>query len=189
MPDNSDAQRYSEFMKIVERVYGLLERKIGNKLDLYKVIVDGDILKDHLSDEYKAKPESFTKENIIEEFLEFLGYGIESRAGESELKKAFGINYPDYKLIASQDFYALVEAEPLNTNLYSEDHGVKQVENWIGNKACTTDYGIATEGFRWILIEYSLEKSKTRKIKEVDLSIFFKEKMGIRTLRHEKDKK
>jgi hypothetical protein len=58
-----------------------------------------------------------------------LGYGIESRAGESELKKAFGMNYPDYKLIANQDFYTLVEAESLNTDLLSKDHGVYQIGN------------------------------------------------------------
>lgn len=184
---STDETERAEFVGVIEKIYDLLKTKITNKVDLEAILVRNEPAQQYLSKDYKAKPEQFTKENIVEELLDFLGYGKSSRAGESELK-IYGRRWPDYKLLTSSDFYLLVEAEPLNTNLYADGRGVHQVVDWIQNKACTTDYGIATDGFRWILVEFSPEYGKHRIIKEVDLSAFFKERLGFRTLMHEKEK-
>ena len=165
-----------EFIKVIDRISELLSAKIKNKIDIEAVVGNNSELQSHLSQEFKAKPEPFTKENIIEEFLDFLGYTKVFRGMESELKTVFGRRYPDYKLIVKQDFYLLVEAEPLNSDLKKVGCGVHQVVEWITNKACTTDFGIATDGFRWSLIQYSLENHKHRIIKQVDLSYSFRKK-------------
>lgn len=182
-----DEAEYVEFSKVVQKIFDLLRTKIGNRVDLEAVIVKGEPVQKYLSDEYKSKPEHFTKENVIDELLDFLGFDKSSRAGETELR-IYGRRWPDYKLLVSQEFYLLAEAEPLNTDLRSEGHGIQQVVNWIQNKACATDHGIATDGFRWILIEFSPEYGRHHIIKEVDLSPFFKEKLGFRTLAHDKEK-
>ena len=183
-----DDNKIKEFFKVVDRISGLLSAKINNKLDMEAVIGNNSELQSHLSQEFKAKPEPFTKENIIEEFMDFLGYTKEFRGMESELIQVFGRRYPDYKFVVKSDFYILVEAEPLNADLKKPGSGVNQVVEWITNKACRTDYGIATDGFRWFLIQYSLENHKHRIIKYVDLSPFFKEKIGFKSLLSDKDK-
>ena len=183
-----DDAKLKEFTRVVDRILGLLSAKIKNKLDIEAVIGNNSELQSHLSDDFKAKPEAFTKENIIEEFLDFLGFKKEFRGMESELKQVFGRRYPDYKLIVKHDFYILIEAEPLNADLKKPDCGIHQVVEWITNKACTTEYGIATDGFRWLLIQYSLENHKHRIIRTVDLSPFFKEKIGFKSLLTEKEK-
>ncbi|MFA5771975.1 MAG: DNA methyltransferase [Thermoplasmata archaeon] len=170
--------RFIEFQKIIDKIHALLASKISNKVDFEAVVCKGEELQSHLSMDFKSKPEPFTKENIIEEFLDFLGFTKQFRGMETELKEAFGRKYPDYKLIASPEFYILLEAEPLNTDLKKVGSGIEQVVEWITNKACTTEYGIASDGFRWVLIEYSLEYRKHRIIKQVDISNFFKEKFG-----------
>jgi len=182
----SNEARYSEFIRVVEKISHLLKTKIGNKVDLEAVVLRGEALPDYFSKEFKAKPETFTKENIIEELLDFLGYDKSRRGSESELR-VFGIRWPDYKLWVSQEFYLLAEAEPLNSDLYADDCGLQQVLTWIQNKATDTNYGIATDGFRWILVEYQIEYGKHREVK-VDLSPFFVEKLGFQTLMHEKER-
>jgi hypothetical protein len=178
--------KYSEFVKVVEKICNLLKTKICNKVDLEAVALRGEALPEYFSKEFKAKPEAFTKENIIEELLDFLGYDKSKRGSESELR-VYGIRWPDYKLWVSQEFYILAEAEPLNSNLYADGRGLEQVLTWIQNKATDTNYGIATDGFRWILIEYQIEYGKHREVK-VDLSPFFVEKLGFQTLMQEKER-
>ena len=184
---SSSEEGLAEFAKVADKICGLLKTKITNKVDLEAVLVRNEPIQKYLSEDFKSKPEPFTKENVVEELLDFLGYDKSSRSGESELR-VYGIRWPDYKLLTKSDFYLLVEAEPLNTDLYSEGRGVPQVVEWIQSKACTTDYGIATDGFRWVLVEFSPEYGKRRVIKEVDLSVFFMEKLGFQTLVNEKDK-
>ena len=188
IPQSSVNRKYLEFKKTLEKIYANVNIKIPNKYDLEKVICKGAKLQDFFSIDYKSKPEAFTRENIVEEMLDFLGFTKPNRASEVELKKDFGRRYPDYKITISSDFYIFIEVEPLNTDLRSHNVGINQVVDWITNKACTTDYGIATDGFRWVLIEFSLENRKHRVIKEVDLSLFFKEKFGYKTLLSEKQR-
>ena len=167
----------------------MLRSKIRNKVDLEQLLNEEATLRDSFAEEYKSKPEQFTKENIIEELFNFLGFDKSARASETELMKSFGRNYPDYKLMVNPEFHLLVEAEPLNSDLHSGGHGLRQVEEWLQNKACTTNFGIATDGFRWHLVEYRMQKGKTRPLATVDISLFFKERLGYSTLVSEKEKK
>jgi hypothetical protein len=169
---------YDRFLSVIKRICGLLHEKIPNKADLEAIFTRGEQVQNYLSKEYKGKPEEFAKDNIIEEIFDFLGFDKSSRASESELEKAFGRNWPDYKLIVNQDFNVLVEAEPVNEDLWAGERGVKQVVEWIQNKACDTDFGIATDGIKWILLEFSYEKRNYSKRCEVDLSPFFRNYFG-----------
>ena len=180
--------KIKEFLTVIDKVFLSLSKKFENKVDFESVICRGEEIKQYLSESFKAKPESFTRENIVEEFLDFLGYGKSNRASESQLA-IFGRRYPDYKLIVNNDFHVLVEAEPLNTDLTKPNSGINQVIEWITHKACTTNYGIATDGFKWVLVEFSLELMKHRIIKKIDLSSFFAEKFGVKTLLTESQKK
>ncbi len=73
---------------------------------------------------------------------------------------------PDYKIKPkNQDnplFY--VEAEPFNTDLNSRGHGISQVNDWLISKASKTLYGIATDGFIWVLLKFEEASSKARPI-------------------------
>ena len=46
-----------------------------------------------------------------------------------------------------------VEAEPLNIDLYSDGHGIKQVNSWLLSRASKTDFGLATDGLKWIFVK------------------------------------
>jgi type I restriction-modification system DNA methylase subunit len=82
---------------------------------------------------------------------------------------------PDYKIKPkNQDnplFY--VEAEPFNMDLYSRGHGASQVNDWLLSKASKTLYGIATDGFIWVLLKFEEASSKARPIFTVDLRPVF----------------
>jgi hypothetical protein len=175
-----DQKRYDEFLATVKKIADLVKKKIPNSIDLENVFLSGALVGPNLSDEYRSKPEEFTKENIISEFLDFLGYDKGSRVSESELKKSFGTRWPDYKLIVNSDYYLLVEAEPLNTDLYATGKGIKQAIEWIENKAVDTDLGIATDGLRWVLLEYSVGYRKHRELKKIDLLPFLQEELGFK---------
>lgn len=75
-----------------------------------------------------------------------------------------GRKKPDYTIRPKNQekpiFY--VEAESINTDLYSKDHGVSQVEDWLLSQASKTDYGIATDGFEWILLRFDTTSLQTR---------------------------
>jgi hypothetical protein len=170
-------EAYNNFLSKINDISHLIETKISNKIDRQAIFVSNEQLGQHISEPFKSKPEEFTKDNIIIELLEFLGYDKSSRVPESELKKMFGIRWPDYRLIVSPDTDILVEAEPLNTDLRAEGHGVNQVIDWIRSKG-VTNHGIATDGLRWILIEYSLEYRKHKEVISIDISPFFLDSLG-----------
>ena len=123
-------------------------------------------LKDH------QEPEEFAKQFLIKPLIEFLGY---EPVSETVLPTPFGMKNPDYKIKPiKQDtplFY--VEAEPFNTDLKSRGHGISQVNDWLISKASKTLYGIATDGFIWVLCKFEEASSKARPIYTVDLKPIF----------------
>jgi hypothetical protein len=116
----------------------------------------------------QQEPEEFAKQFFIQPLITFLGYEI---VGETVLPTPFGMKTPDYKIKpVTQDkplFY--VEAEPFNTDLTSRGHGISQVNDWLLSRASKTPYGIATDGFTWVLVKFEEASSKARPIFTVDL--------------------
>ena len=122
----------------------------------------------------EQSPEEFAKRNLIEPLIDLLGFEI---IPETVLPAPSGKRKPDYTIRPkNQDrpvFY--VEAEPLSTDLHRKGCGISQVEEWLLSRASKTDYGIATNGFEWILLKFDTASAKSREILKVSLrSIFLK---------------
>lgn len=120
----------------------------------------------------EQEPEEFAKQFLIKPLIEFLGY---ETVGETVLPSPFGMKKPDYKIKpTNQDkplFY--VEAEPFNTDLASRGHGISQVNDWLLSRASKTPYGIATDGFKWVLVKFEEASSKAKPFFTVDLKPVF----------------
>ena len=121
----------------------------------------------------QQEPEEFTKQFVIRPLIEFLGY--DTRVGETQLPTPFGMKSPDYKIKPKNQDNPLffVEAEPFNTDLNTRGHGISQVNDWLLSKASKTLYGIATDGFLWVLVKFEEASSKARPIHAVDLRPVF----------------
>jgi len=168
-------EEYLRFLKVISEIYSLLSKKISDSVGLSEVIENRGLLKNNLKDEVKGKSEPFTREIIIDRLLDYLGFDSANRVSESELKQVFGYNkYPDYKLLSSPSLHILVEAEPLNSDIFeTPGQGLYQVYDWLDRKKSKTDYGIATNGFEWVLVQYLVEADKKYEIKRIDLRSFF----------------
>jgi len=120
----------------------------------------------------EQEPEEFAKRQLIEPLIEFLGYEIVS---ETVLPAPSGKKKPDYTIRPRDQrepiFY--VEAESFNTDLRSEGHGVWQVKNWLLSRASKTDYGIATDGFLWIVLKFDKASAQSKEFFQVDLKPIF----------------
>jgi hypothetical protein len=124
----------------------------------------------HLKDE--QEPEEFTKRNLIEPLIELLGFEIIS---ETVLVSPGGRKEPDYVIRPKKKDEPIiyVEAEPINTDLYSKGHGISQVKDWLISRASKTDYGIATDGFLWILLKFDTTSAQSKEFLKVDLRPIF----------------
>jgi len=99
------------------------------------------------------KPEDLVKEFVVRKLLEHLGYEVRQ---ETKIKSIKGLRWADYLALnpntGKEMFY--VEAEPFNTDLTSENRGLEQIKPLLLSKMAKAEYGIATDGFRWVLIKF-----------------------------------
>jgi type I restriction-modification system DNA methylase subunit len=120
----------------------------------------------------EQEPEEFAKRQLIEPLIEIMGYEI---VPETVLSSPVGRKKPDYTIRPkNQDepiFY--VEAEPFNKDLHADGSGLWQVRNWLLSRASKTDYGIATDGFQWILLKFDTASTKSKEFFKVDLKPIF----------------
>jgi len=117
-------------------------------------------------------PEEFAKRNLIEPLIDLLGFVT---IPETILPSPGGRKKPDYILRPKDMEYPIVyvEAEPLNLDLHSKTGGVSQVEDWLLSRASKTDYGIATNGFEWILLKFDTISAQSKELLRVDLRPVF----------------
>ena len=120
----------------------------------------------------QQEPEEFAKQFLIKPIIEFLGY---ETVGETVLPTPTGTKKPDYKIkpVNQDKPMFFVEAEPFNTVLDSRGHGISQVNDWLLSRASKTSYGIATNGFEWVVLKFEEASSKSRPILNVDLRPVF----------------
>jgi SAM-dependent methyltransferase len=120
----------------------------------------------------EQEPEEFAKRWLIEPLIEILGYETVS---ETVLPSPVGRKKPDYTIRPKNQerpiFY--VEAEPFNTDLYMEGKGVSQVKGWLLSRASKTSYGIATDGFQWIILKFDDASAQSKPFFKVDLKPVF----------------
>ena len=178
--------KLEELQKVCEEIFSNLKILIKNKKDLHNLILDDTrILKsDDIS--LSQKPEDFTKERIIQPILKVLEYekldiGRESKQQLDESKR-----WADYTLTIENDS-VLVEAEPLNKDLRVKKSGVDQVREWILSKKTPTDFGIATDGFLWIMIKFDRNALKMRELKTINLRPIFLELIGQETFANKEE--
>jgi SAM-dependent methyltransferase len=120
----------------------------------------------------EQEPEEFAKRWLIEPLIEILGYETVS---ETTLPSPVGRKKPDYTIRPKNQekpvFY--VEAEPFNTNLNTDGKGISQVKGWLLSRASKTSYGIATDGFQWIVLKFDDASAQSRPFFKVDLKPIF----------------
>ena len=67
----------------------------------------------------------------------------------------------------------MLKQNPSILDKFSLSHGASQVNDWLLSKASKTLYGIATDGFIWVLLKFEEASSKARPIYTVDLRPVF----------------
>jgi hypothetical protein len=113
-------------------------------------------------------PEEFTKQCLIKPLLDFLGFETVS---QTSLSSPSGRRLPDYVIRPKEKSAPIiyVEAEGLNTDLYGKSQGVSQVNEWLLSRASKTDYGLATDGFKWILLKFDTVSAQSKAVLKIDL--------------------
>ena len=117
-------------------------------------------------------PEELAKKYVIEPLIALLGFDTVSQI---LLFSPSGKKLPDYVIRPKDEPMPIiyVEAESLNTNLYGKQEGVSQVKDWLLSRASKTDYGIATDGFMWILLKFDAVSAQSKEFLKVDLRPVF----------------
>jgi len=117
-------------------------------------------------------PEEFTKQHIIKPLIDFLGFETIS---QTYLPSPTGMRLPDYVIRPEGKSTPLiyVEAESLNSDLYGKSEGIAQVNEWLLSRASKTDYGIATDGFTWIVLKFDTVSAQSKEFLKVDLRPIF----------------
>ncbi len=128
----------------------------------------GDMTRDGL------QPEPFTQQAIIEPLLSELGHSFDTEAGGLSGGRTMVADYTvslrDYDTDSTR---LLIEAEPINKDLDSREHGIGQVRDWLSQREFESDFGFATDGLRWAFVRYDPDSYSHNVIEEVDLQPVF----------------
>ncbi|SFJ73714.1 hypothetical protein SAMN05443661_1697 [Natronobacterium gregoryi] len=121
------------------------------------------------------QPEPFTQQAVIEPLLDTLGYEYATEAGGLSGGRTMVADYTvslrDYENVDSTRL--LIEAEPINKQLDSREHGAGQVRDWLSQREFESDFGFATDGLRWMFIRYDPDSYSHNTIEEIDLQPVF----------------
>lgn len=179
-------EKLNELKKEFENIFSNLKGSIKNKKDLHDLILnDKRVLKTE-DTKPNQKPEDYTKRIIVRPLLRILGYSDTDFGRETEQDLDISQRWADYELIIGNDS-VLVEAEPLNKDLRSKNSGIAQVKEWILNKQTKTDFGIATDGFLWIMVKFDRNSMAIKELKLINLRAIFLEFIGQTLLEDDKD--
>lgn len=165
----------SEFHEVIKNIYGALYQEVNNKL-LFEQLINGRVL-ERADTNLRKAPEDLTKEIIIKPLFKFLGFKEEDLHRETASGSTIERRAADYTLIIG-DERILVEAEPLNKDLNLKGSGIEQVGSWLEKRSFRADYGIATNGFTWVLLKYDSDDYKLKRLVVVELKGFFQEILG-----------
>ncbi|MCX6664431.1 MAG: type I restriction enzyme HsdR N-terminal domain-containing protein [Euryarchaeota archaeon] len=169
--DSFKEEKLTELIETFEEIFKNLQYSI-NKKDLHDLILDGTRLFNSEDTLEHQKPEDYTKQSIIRPLFKVLDYEAKNIGGESGQDLDVYRRWADYNLIIKNE-NVLVEAEPLNKDLRTKKSGIDQVKEWILSKKTKTNFGIATNGFLWIMVKYDENAKIIRKLKTIDLRPVF----------------
>ena len=133
-------------------------------------ILHGSDLTEH------GDPEPFTQRTVIEPLFDALGYPdftteASGLTDEQRQKADYLFSLREYDDIDSDRLP--VEAEPLNKKLDQQKHGIGQVKDWLDTYSFGAEFGIATDGMRWVLIKYDRERYQYDTLAEGNLQPVF----------------
>ncbi|HET7325396.1 MAG TPA: DNA methyltransferase [Halococcus sp.] len=124
----------------------------------------------------QGDPEPFTQRRVIEPLFEALGYPdftteASGLSDQQRQKADYLFSLREFDAIDSQRLPA--EAEPLNKNLNQQKHGIGQVKDWLDTYSFGAEFGIATDGMRWVLIKFDRERYQYDTLAEINLQPVF----------------
>jgi type I restriction-modification system DNA methylase subunit len=124
----------------------------------------------------QGDPEPFTQRRVIEPLFDALGYPdftteASGLTDEQRQKADYLFSLREFDAIESKRLP--VEAEPLNKSLHQQKHGVGQVKDWLDTYSFGAEFGIATDGMRWVLIKFDREGYGYDTLAEVNLQPVF----------------
>jgi len=104
----------------------------------------------------KTKPEEFTREFLIDKIIDVLQL---EKITEKSFDSPGSYRFADYKIKSRRGMF-LVEAKPLNADLEKgKDSGLNQIKDLfkLAEVKENYDFGVATNGLRWIFIDRNEE--------------------------------
>lgn len=137
----------------------------------------------------REDPEPLTRRVFVEPTLAALGYdSLAHEVGDLSDRRGDQADYAaSFQSQASVDSRQLLfEAEPLNKPLERDRHGLGQVLDWLSYRPFEAEFGVATDGLRWILVRYDRDTYSLDTLAEVDLRpvvrALFAEQTGVDTV-------
>lgn len=173
-------EKRTEFAKLSKKIITELSLKVANRLTLNQ-LVDGAKAFERADNQRNEAPEDVTEKFVIEPLLEYLGY--KDHPHKTGSGSAVSHQEADYTIDVNGR-KMLIESEPINKDLYAPKVGVKQLSRYLENRSFQSDFGIATDGFRWILLKYNTEVHDIDILLDVDLKPLFQEVLGQRHIEH-----
>jgi hypothetical protein len=145
-------QEIDDTYKFLNSIFTEVKKQFVNESTFERIISKNET---YSSEQLKTgqKPEELVKEFIVRKILKYLGYTIRT---ETKVRSINGLRWADYLAINPETnsvmFY--VEVESFNTDLFAENKGLEQIKPLLLSKMASTEYGIATDGLKWILVKY-----------------------------------
>ncbi len=172
-----EKEKTEKLYQTLKEIYTNLERTIKNKKDLNDIILKEKRVLETKDTLLNEKPEPFTRRVVIDPILTSIGYKSNEITRDAQQDLGDSKKWSDYTLVIDDDS-VLIEAEPLNKDLQAKNTGIDQVRKWILSKKTQTDFGIATNGFQWIMLKFDNDTLQINQLKSIDLRPIFMEFLG-----------
>ncbi len=161
----------------IKEIFSNLEMSFKNKRDLHDVILKENRELETTDTALFEKPEPYTRRIFINPLLQSLGYETKEIVADAQQDLGYAKKWSDYTLTFKDDS-VLIEAESLNKNLNQKNCGIDQVRIWISSKKTKTDFGVATNGFLWVMVKFDNNTLQMKTLKTIDLRPLFLDMIG-----------
>ncbi|MEZ3145118.1 hypothetical protein [Halobaculum sp. MBLA0143] len=120
----------------------------------------------------REEPEPLACRVFVEPMLDALGYDeLAHEVGDLSDRRGdqadYAASFQPYDGVDSRQL--LFEAEPLNKSLDRDRHGLGQVLDWLSYRPFEAEFGVATDGLRWVLVRYDRDTYSLDRLAGVDL--------------------
>lgn len=175
VPDDAAINLAEKLNNIVGRV----RQRIISDSCMQDILRDDKLLQS-ADDTRNQAPEDFTKNLIIDELLDHFDYPYRTQEVNTPTEDEdqwvdYSVSLKDFSDVESTQL--LIEAEPINKNLNQQKHGIGQVKRWLHHEPFETNFGMATDGLKWILLKkdpdtHSINKIGSINLQEICLALF-----------------